>query len=289
MLRVLWSGRSSMYAQQEKLDAISNNIANVNTEGYKRQDVSFQDLMYETLDRKGYPVSQDGNKNLINGTGVKTGPWIRDNSQGIIRNTGSNTDFAIDGNGYFKVLSNDKEYYIRAGNFNIDNRGNLVDKNGNILEIDRNIENLIDEDEDYDDYDDYDDEYDDDYDYDDEYEDENERRTLLTKDNFYVEKDGRVYLKNDKKPRLIGKINVYDAVGENAFISVSDNLYTPVEGVNPEVVNSDILQGYEEKSNVKMEKEISDMIIAQRAFEFSSRAVKTADEMWGMINNLRSR
>ncbi|NME94894.1 flagellar basal body rod protein FlgG [Clostridium cochlearium] len=263
MLRVLWSGRSAMYAQQEKLDAISNNIANVNTEGYKRQDVSFQDLMYETLDRRGYPVDEQGNKNQINGTGVKTGPWIRDNSQGVLNNTGSSTDFAIDGNGYFKVFRDNKEYYIRAGSFNIDNRGNLVDKNGNILEIDTNIENFI---------------------------DEGQRRTPLTKDNFYVEKDGRVYLKNnDKKPRLIGKINVYDAVGENAFISVADNLYTPVEGVNPQAVNSDILQGYVERSNVKMEKEMADMIVSQRAFEFSSRAVRTADEMWGMINNLRSR
>ncbi|BFN04957.1 flagellar basal-body rod protein FlgG [Clostridium tetani] len=289
MLRVLWSGRSAMYAQQEKLDAISNNIANVNTEGYKRQDVSFQDLMNETLDRRGYPVNEEGNRNLIHGTGVKTGPWIRDNTQGTLNNTGSSTDFAIDGNGYFKVFSNDKEYYIRAGNFNLDNKGNLVDKNGNILEIDRNIENIIDEDEEYDfdddhydDYDDYEEDYDDDF-------DEGQRRTPLTKDNFYVEKDGRVYLKDAKKPRLIGKINVYDAVGENAFISVSDNLYKPVQGVNPEAVNSDVLQGYVERSNVRMEKEMSDMIVSQRAFEFSSRAVKAADEMWGMINNLRGR
>ncbi|AVP54185.1 flagellar basal body protein [Clostridium tetani] len=285
MLRVLWSGRSAMYAQQEKLDAISNNIANVNTEGYKRQDVSFQDLMNETLDRRGYPVNEEGNRNLIHGTGVKTGPWIRDNTQGTLNNTGSSTDFAIDGNGYFKVFSNDKEYYIRAGNFNLDNKGNLVDKNGNILEIDRNIENIIDEDEEYD----FDDDYYDDYeDYDDDF-GEAQRRTPLTKDNFYVEKDGRVYLKDAKKPRLIGKINVYDAVGENAFISVSDNLYKPVQGVNPEAVNSDVLQGYVERSNVRMEKEMSDMIVSQRAFEFSSRAVKAADEMWGMINNLRGR
>ncbi|BDR67425.1 flagellar basal body protein [Clostridium tetani] len=285
MLRVLWSGRSAMYAQQEKLDAISNNIANVNTEGYKRQDVSFQDLMNETLDRRGYPVNEEGNRNLIHGTGVKTGPWIRDNTQGTLNNTGSSTDFAIDGNGYFKVFSNDKEYYIRAGNFNLDNKGNLVDKNGNILEIDRNIENIIDEDEEYD----FDDDYYDDYeDYDDDF-GEGQRRTPLTKDNFYVEKDGRVYLKDAKKPRLIGKINVYDAVGENAFISVSDNLYKPVQGVNPEAVNSDVLQGYVERSNVRMEKEMSDMIVSQRAFEFSSRAVKAADEMWGMINNLRGR
>ncbi|RXI45952.1 flagellar basal body rod protein FlgG [Clostridium tetani] len=281
MLRVLWSGRSAMYAQQEKLDAISNNVANVNTEGYKRQDVSFQDLMNETLDRRGYPVNEEGNRNLIHGTGVKTGPWIRDNTQGTLNNTGSSTDFAIDGNGYFKVFSNDKEYYIRAGNFNLDNKGNLVDKNGNILEIDRNIENIIDEDEEYD-FDDYEEDYDDDF-------DEGQRRTPLTKDNFYVEKDGRVYLKDAKKPRLIGKINVYDAVGENAFISVSDNLYKPVQGVNPEAVNSDVLQGYVERSNVRMEKEMSDMIVSQRAFEFSSRAVKAADEMWGMINNLRGR
>ncbi|PRR78713.1 Flagellar basal-body rod protein FlgG [Clostridium liquoris] len=259
MLRIMWNGRSAMMAQQEKLDCISNNLANVNTEGYKSEDVTFQDLMYESLQRRGYPVNEGKDKNLITGSGVKAGNWIRDNKQGNLTNTGINTDLAIDGPGYFRVVNSNGDFrYIRSGSFNVDNKGNLVDKNGNKL-----------------------------------YMEYKGRKPEFTQDNFIIKEDGTVSIKENNNGvttiREVGKINIYNAIGQDAFISVGDNLYMPKNGVNPTATDSSIMQGYIEGSNVDIAKEMTDMIMAQRAFEFGSKAVKAADDMWGMVNNLRGR
>lgn len=256
MFRVLWNGRSSMMAQQEKLDAISNNIANSSTTGYKREEVSFQDLMYETLDRRGYPVNKGENKNLITGAGVKAGQWIRDNSKGIIVNTESTTDLAINGPGYFRVRGSRGDMLTRGGSFNINANGKLVDKNGNLLVIEPYGNNI---------------------------------NIPLTKDNFSIKEDGVITVKQGNDYTDIGKINVYNTVGENDLLSIGENLYVPKDGVEPKLVNSSIMQGFLEGSNVDMAKEMSDMIITQRAFGFASRAVTTADEMWGMVNNMRGK
>lgn len=255
----MWNGRSAMMAQQEKLDCISNNLANVNTEGYKSEDVTFQDLMYESLQRRGYPVNEGENKNLITGSGVKAGNWIRDSKQGNLTNTGIGTDLAIDGPGYFRVVNSKGDLrYIRSGSFNVDNKGNLVDKNGNKL-----------------------------------YMEYKGAKPEFTKDNFIIKENGTVLIKGNSNggttTREAGKINIYNAIGQDAFISVGDNLYMPENGVNPTATDSNIMQGYIEGSNVDTAKEMTDMIMAQRAFEFGSKAVKAADDMWGMVNNLRGR
>lgn len=256
MFRVLWNGRSSMMAQQEKLDAISNNIANSNTTGYKREEVSFQDLMDETLDRRGYPVNRGENKNFIAGTGVKAGQWIRDNSQGNLIPTETTTDLAIDGPGYFRVRGNQGDMLTRGGSFNLDSTGSLVDKNGNRLAIEYFGDNA---------------------------------NISLTEDNFSIKQNGVITVKQGNEYVDIGKINIYNTVGDNDLLSIGDNLYIPKEGVQPQTVNSNIMQGFLENSNVDMAKEMTDMIITQRAFSFGSRAVTTADEMWGMVNNMRGK
>lgn len=263
MLRIMWNGRSAMMAQQDKLDCISNNIANEHTEGYKREDVTFKDLMYEKLDRRGYPVNKGENKNLITGSGVRTGEWIRDTKQGPLVNTGVNTDLAIDGDGYFRVKDANGQFkYIRSGSFNIDNNGDLVDKSGNRLEVE----------------------------YSEEYADE---KPKFTKDNFIVREDGSIVIKennsNGSTTKEVGKLRIYNAVGQDAFISVGDNLYMPKAGVNPTAVDSDIKQGFTEGSNVDVSKEMTDMIMAQRAFEFGSKAIKAGDDMWGIVNGLRGK
>lgn len=136
MLRLLWNSQSSMAAQQEKLDAISNNIANANTNGYKKLDANFKDLVYETLDRKGSPVTKNTTTVLQNGTGVRVGEWTRDTTQGQLTQTSLPTDLAIDGSGYFEVVKSDNsKAYTRAGNFLTDASGTIVDQNGNRLSI----------------------------------------------------------------------------------------------------------------------------------------------------------
>lgn len=259
-----------MMADQDKLDNISNNIANVNTDGYKRTDVSFKDLVYENLNRTGYP----NDKESYNGTGVRTGEWARDNSQGNLTQTGQSTDLAIDGKGYFMVQLPDKSSdgtfktaYIRNGSFNVDGEGNIVDKNGDKLMID--------------------------------FTSGSEEDKHFTSDSFKVDESGRVFNTVNGTSKEVGKLNLYDVVSPDSMKSIGNNLYTVdtqnVNGVQVpvekpyNVQDSAIRQGYLELSNVDLTKEMTDMIVAQRAFEMNSKSMRTADEMWGMANNLRSR
>jgi flagellar basal-body rod protein FlgG len=275
VLRILWSSKSAMAAQQEKIDSISNNIANINTEGYKRVDVNFKDLVYETLNRKGYPVNEKNSTSSYNGTGVKTSEWLRDDKQGNLTETSVTTDLAIDGEGYFEVIlpvkddnGNYKKAYTRGGSFNIDSEGNLTDKNGNKINIIFN-KNIPDKDR------------------------------KFTSENLKIDYKGNVYKSDNNSMILVGKLNVYNVNGDNSLKSIGDNLFivnteningleVPVE-VPYLVEDSNIMQGMIELSNVDLSKEMTDMIVAQRAFELSSKAMKIADEMWGMANNLRSR
>ena len=266
MLELLWNSRSSMMAQQEKLDTISNNIANVNTNGYKKINANFQDLVYESLDRKGYPVSSDkaGKGTLQNGTGVKLSEWTRDTMQGNLTETNLLTDLAIDGTGYFEVTQPDNsKAYTRAGNFVTDSSGTIVDQNGNKLSIIDDQGNDINK-------------VDGPYKFD--------------KNNFHVDSKGIVTIKGSNGDLPVGKVKVSNVIGDNSMVSVGDNLFKPKPG--SEVLESkdySVMQGYLELSNVDIATEMTDMLMTQRAFQLSSTTLKTADEMWQMANNLRGR
>lgn len=255
MFRVLWNGKSAMNANQEKLDAISNNLANSTTDGYKRIDVSFKDLMSESLERKGYPTN---NKGAYTGTGVQAVDWVRYDEQGPMNQTGKDCNFALDGYGYFKVRTQDgTEAYSRQGNFDIDLQGKIVDSSGNVLQL----------------------KYENGY---------NENNVKLYSGTFTVDKSGNVFSKNGESITKVAEIPVYNAIGSKAFISTGNNLYVPNTGSTVfREKNVDINQGYVEGSNVDMGQEFTDMIMAQRAFQIGSKAVSTADEMWGMINQMR--
>lgn len=254
MLRILWNSKSAMMAQQEKLDSISNNIANINTNGYKKEEVSFQDLVSESFNRIGTP----GNKSnqIYTGTGVKSTEWIRDFTQGDLNETSLNTDLAIDGEGFFSVTMPDgTQAYTRDGSFTLDSKGELVNGNGAKLNIDYSVNNV-----------------------------------KLTKDNFTIDKNGDIYLKNGQSSSMVGKINLYNVVGQDSLLSVGENLFVPKQGVQVSTTNNaEIWQGYTEKSNVDIGSEMSDMILAQRAFELGSKGITTADDMWSMVNNMRSK
>ena len=255
MLTTLWTSKSGLNANQEKLDVISNNMANVGTTAYKKVNVGFKELLSSSLDEWGNPLND---KTASIGSGVKTGNYTINNTQGNLQTTNQNTDLAIDGQGYFKVIAgNGTEYYTRDGSFSLDSYGRLVNSSGNILEV----------------------QYTNGY---------SANNTGLTADNFNVNSKGEIFIDENGKNSKIGEIAVYTAVGNNAFTSVGDNMYKELDGVQVyRTLDADIYQGYLEGSNVDLTQEMTDMIVAQRAFQLSSKGITTADEMWGMINNLR--
>lgn len=255
MLTTLWTSKSGLNANQEKLDVISNNIANVNTTGYKKVNAGFKDLISSSLDEWGNPLND---KTATVGSGVKTGNFTKDNSQGGLQTTNQKTDLALDGEGYFKVISsNGTEYYTRDGSFKLDSYGRLVTANGNILEV----------------------QYANGY---------SQNNTGLTADNFTINKKGEIFAENNGNFEKVGEIAVYTAVGNDAFTSVGDNLFKELNGVQVyRTLDADMYQGYLEVSNVDLSQEMTDMIVTQRAFQLSSKGITAADEMWEMINNLR--
>lgn len=268
MIRSIWNSRSGMSAQMEKLNAVSNNISNVNTVGYRRVDVTFSNLMQESLDRIGYPVNGDGGNNaLATGTGVKSSELKMDYSQGSLIQTEDNLDLAIDGKGMFKVIdSNGNEAFTRGGSFGIDRDGTIVDDNGNKLVILNEYGENV-----------------------------NAAGAGFIKEAFAVNEEGE--LQGDNYTGF--RIPIYQTVGDNSMKSIGKNLYSPELLMNEngemqraaviESENTNILQGFIENSNVDLGKEMADMIITQRAFQLNSTALKTADEMWQIANNLRGR
>lgn len=279
MLRILWNSKSGMAAQQEKLDSISNNIANLNTTAYKKTDVSFRDMVYENLNRKGYPTSaksndetnqanqtndtanntpNNQNKIYQTGSGIVASEMTRDTSQGDVRETGVNTDLGIQGDGYFKVTApgdNGNVYYTRDGSFTVQD-GNLVDKNGYKLDITIDGGDTA--------------------------------KVAFTSENFQVDEKGDVYLKQDNDSKKVGRVNLYTTASDEAFVSSGDNLYSLRDGVDIKAAsNYRIKQAALEHSNVDMATEMTDMLVTTRAFQLNSKGISTADEMWGMVNNLR--
>lgn len=253
MYNIMNNSITGMSANQGKIDIISNNIANSQTTGYKKLEAGFLDLYTDTLSRQSYPHNGD---NLITGTGVRISNATRNLTQGALKETGISTDIAIDGDGYFRVISSDGSYkYTRSGEFNFDLNGKLVDSYGNFLDI--NYNNGV-----------------------------NGQDLNLSNGDLTINNKGEVFLNKQN----IGSITLYMPQGNHDFTSVGDSLFALNEGAEVYVVdNPKVYQGYVEMSNVSMQVEMTDLIMAQRAFQINSRGVQAIDEMWGMINNLKGR
>ncbi|AWZ48216.1 hypothetical protein C3495_05025 [Clostridiaceae bacterium 14S0207] len=266
MYRLTWTSKGAMMAQQEKLDSISNNMANVNTTGYKKVTVGFSDLLNESLVRRGYPLIDEKNGRLQHSTGVKPNKWIRENVQGSLKETGIATDLALDGDGYFQIdiPEGNRTYkaFTRDGSFKIDVKGDLVDGNGNYVTIMKNGNKVR----------------------------LSDLGVRVSSDNISISTDGDINIKNGNNIIDAGKIQVKKFVGNNALESKGNSVYVPKQGAT-ELPADDysIHSGYVELSNVDLGDEMTDLIITQRAFQLSANALKTSDEMWGMVNNLRGR
>jgi flagellar basal-body rod protein FlgG len=260
MIRSLWTARTGLDAQQTQLDVISNNLANVSTNGFKRSRAVFEDLLYQTLRQPGAQQTQQNqiSSGLQIGTGVRPVATERIFTQGSLQQTGNTLDLAIQGNGFFQVLQPDgTTAYTRDGGFQLDNQGNMVTASGYQLADNINIP-----------------------------------ADAVT---VTVGKDGTVSVlqAGQVAPVEVGSIQLatfvnpggLQSAGENLFFeSASSGVATPNQpGLNGSGV---INQGYVETSNVNVAEELVSMIVTQRAYELNSRAIQTSDQMLGRLTQL---
>ncbi|MFA4892464.1 flagellar basal-body rod protein FlgG [Brevundimonas sp.] len=262
-MRALRTAASGMAAQQLNVEVISNNIANMNTVGFKRQRAEFQDLLYQNVERMGAQSSSQGTvvpTGIQIGAGVKAGSVYRITEQGSPTQTGGRYDMAVDGRGYFQVvLPSGETAYTRAGNFSVNGEGQLVTDDGYAVEPSITIpQDAID---------------------------------------VTISKSGQVQVKTDgqTEPAIVGQLELASFFNEAGLEAVGDNLLmetaasgTANVGTPGEVGFGQILQGYTEASNVDAVSEISALIIAQRAYEMNSKVITTADQMLSVAGQVKS-
>ena len=264
MVRSLWTGASGMIGQQANIDTISNNLANVNTAGYKKMRADFEDLIYQTVKTAGTPATEDTvvTVGVQLGHGVKLADTQRVFGQGALQNTEVPTDMAIQGDGFFRVQMYDGSWaYTRNGNFKVDETGRMVTSNGYWLLPDVIMpENFL-------------------------------------PDSITVSQDGRVSVKVpqiDDEPIEIGQIELYrfpnpvglTAIGENLF-KITNASGEPIAGTPGYDGMGKIAHKFLEMSNVSVVREMVDLIVAQRAYEFNSRTIQTSDNMLGTATSLK--
>lgn len=263
MVRSLWTAATGMNGQQSNIDAISNNLSNVNTTGFKQQRVEFEDLIYQNEKLAGTPATEDTVTpvGIQQGHGVKVGATQRIMSQGSLQNTGVCTDVAIAGDGFFRVQKYDGSYaYTRDGSFKVDSSGQLVTSNGLrvmpeiILPEGYNVQTLT------------------------------------------VSQDGRVGVKvnGGTEPVQVGQIELYRFPNEVGLKADGDNLYQVTNASGDPIANRPGFDGmgklehkFLEMSNVSVVNEMVQMIVAQRAYEFNSKAIQTTDSMLSTAVNLK--
>ena len=261
-MRSLNTAATGMLAQQLNVEVISNNIANMNTTGFKRQRAEFQDLLYMNVERMGVTSSDNGNivpTGVQVGTGVKAGSVYRVTEQGNVASTSNTYDLAIEGDGYFVVQMPDgTNAYTRAGNFSISPEGQIVTQKGFVIEPGIAVpEEAVD---------------------------------------VVISPVGMVQAKlaGEIEYQELGQIDLARFINPAGLEAVGDNLFleSPASGVAnlavPGTVGfGTVLQGYLENSNVNAVNEISSLILAQRAYEMNSKVITTSDEMLGVSAQLR--
>ena len=260
MIRALYTAASGMDAQQANIDNIANNLANVNTVGFKRSRVDFEDLMYQQTKAPGSPTSQETEApiGLESGLGTRAVATVRNFSRGNLRTTGAPFDIAIEGNGFFQLaLPGGETGYTRAGALHLDSQGQLVTGDGVLLQPTITIP-------------------------------PNALSVTISKDGIVS-----VALPNQLAPQQLGTIELatfqnpagLTARGSSIFTatSASGDAITGVPGTDGV---GTLAQGFLEDSNVSVVEEMVAMILGQRAYEANSRVIRAADEMLQQVNNL---
>ena len=259
MFTGMWSASSGMGAQKLAIDVIANNLANVNTIGFKKSRSDFQDLMYQTISQAG-ATTADGSEIPIGiqiGTGTMPIGVQKMFSEGDFKETKNELDLAIEGRGFFKVISNEEELYTRAGNFKLDTNGNVVTPNGDKLQPEMTIPS----------------------------------GTV----SVSVDKTGTMTAFDpDGAGTELGQIELSSFPNPAGLYSLGRNLYRATDASGEAIAGTPgsdgigtIIQGFIETSNVDVVEEMVAMIMAQRAYEINSKAIQTADSMMQMTNAIK--
>ena len=261
MMRSLWTAATGMAAQNLNVDVIANNLANVNTTGFKRGRASFQDLMYQQLKAPGSDASSAGTQlptGIQIGLGVKTAGVENIFLEGSLKSTGNPLDMAIQGRGFFQVqLPDGTTAYTRAGAFSLDGQGQIVTANGNVVQPVINIP-----------------------------------ADALS---ISIGNDGTVSVQQPGGINaVVGQIQLADFSNPAGLKLLGNSLYAPsnssgaaIQGIAGSNGLGSIGQGSLEMSNVNVVEEMVNLIAGQRAYEMNSKAVKAADQMLQTANNMR--
>lgn len=260
MIRALFSSATGMESQQMNLDVIANNLANVNTTGFKKSQIEFQDLLYQTSRQAG---SEQGAGNQLP-TGLQVGHGSRAVATsrifttGELSQTGEKLDVAIAGDGFFQVqLPDGSQAYTRDGAFKVSSTGTIVTSEG--LQVIGGFPPIP-----------------------------------AQTTGISISPNGEISLTDATGTKPNGRINLIRFNNPSGLDAIGRNLFkeTPASGA-PETGNpaengfGELQQGYLEMSNVKVVEEMVKLIMAQRAYEVNSKAIQAADEMMQQSNNLR--
>ncbi|NAP01044.1 flagellar basal body rod protein FlgG [Halomonas sp. MG34] len=261
MLRSMSAGISGMKNFQTKLDVIGNNIANVNTSGFKKGRVTFQDMMSQTTAGAQAATDTRGGVNPSQvGLGSQLGTIDNIHTQGFRQTTNSPLDFALEGDGMFVVQDGNQTFYTRAGNFYLDSEGAIVNPQGYYLQgMDGNI-SIPD-----------------------------------TAQSFSVQSNGTVsYIDEEGDPQEAGQIAIasfsnaagLEKSGSNLFLNSENAGYNGIVAPETEGTAS-IVSGSLEMSNVDLSEEFTEMITAQRGFQANTSIITTSDEILQELVNLK--
>lgn len=270
-MRSLWTAASGMNMQQMQVEAISNNLANVATVSYKQEGVNFKTLLYQNLQTEEQAAQSNNPTPMQVGHGVRLGAISRNFTQGEFMATGNAHDLAIEGNGFFAIsMGEDEIGYTRDGSFrlaNLDGEGlALVTSDGfPVLSIDGEPITV-----------------------------ESGVSTSSIKFDDY----GNIFYFDDETGEQvdINALQIVQFANINGLQSIGNNMYQPtgasgvplLESEEDTLIKSSIKAGYLEGSNVNVATEMINLVVAQRAYEFNSTAIKTADEMLKGANQLKS-
>ncbi len=261
MNRALRTAATGMFAQQMNVDLISNNLANVNTTGFKKSRPEFQDLMYQTIKTSG--VADEGKNTDVTeiqiGNGTIPVATLKNFRQGDVQPTNNPLDLSIQGEGFFQVRRTDGTIaYTRDGTFRVSPDGELVNAQGYVIEPGISFSS--------------------------------------TTQEISIARDGTIEVTEAGQSGSVkvGQLELAKFINPAGLHAIGNNLYIETSASGKPIVSSagsegygELMQGALESSNVDVVEEMISMIVAQRAYEINSKTVKTVEEMLAMANNLK--